>query len=160
IFQDLNGDGIDNNEPGLSNWTVNLLRNGAPFLTTASDNTGAYALANLGPGTYTVQVVVQTGFVQDTTTPVIPGVSGGDTSASVGIFKSSTITGTVFQDVNASGVLDPGEPPLFNWTVFLDANNDGKLDPGERSTVSNASGVYTLSDLGPGNYTVREIVKF
>jgi len=45
----------------------------------------------------------------------------------------SSISGSVFEDLNANGVRDAGEPPLSGWTVFQDLNNNGKLDSGNAS---------------------------
>jgi len=46
------------------------------------------------------------------------------------------------------------EPALPGFTVYLDLNHDGKLDPGDPSTVSDALGHYSFSNLAPGTYTV------
>ncbi|EJO5349523.1 DUF11 domain-containing protein, partial [Clostridium botulinum] len=65
---------------------------------------------------------------------------------------AATITGTVFDDLNNNGVLDPGEPGIPNAYVVLRDPN------GVCTTVqTDASGVYTFSNLTvPGNYTVYE----
>jgi hypothetical protein len=69
---------------------------------------------------------------------------------------SATISGVVYQDIGAVGSLQPGDPPLAGWTVFLDLNHDSTLDPGDPSTVTDASGRYTFSDVVAGTYDVRE----
>jgi subtilisin-like proprotein convertase family protein len=38
------------------------------------------------------------------------------------------IFGTVYQDSNANGTLNTGEPGLAGWTVFRDDNNNGVID--------------------------------
>lgn len=43
------------------------------------------------------------------------------------------IAGSAWQDLDANGVIDPGEPALSGATVFLDQNDNGQLD--EQSTV-------------------------
>jgi uncharacterized membrane protein len=70
---------------------------------------------------------------------------------------SGSIRGTVFNDVDADGVLDAGEARLGGRTVFLDANHNGIKDAGERSTVSDASGNYALVGLTGGSYRVRRV---
>jgi subtilisin-like proprotein convertase family protein len=40
----------------------------------------------------------------------------------------SSISGRVWNDRNADGVLDATEPGLPNWTVFLDEDGDGQFD--------------------------------
>ena len=62
----------------------------------------------------------------------------------------SSLTGTVFSDVNRDGRLaGSGETGLAGVTVFVDRDNDGVLDIGETSTVSGTNGVYSLA-VGPG----------
>jgi uncharacterized delta-60 repeat protein len=41
-----------------------------------------------------------------------------------------SISGAVFEDVNANGVRDAGEPGLAGWTVFQDLNNNGRFESG------------------------------
>ncbi|MGJ0909504.1 DUF6923 family protein, partial [Clostridium botulinum] len=65
---------------------------------------------------------------------------------------AATIRGTVFNDLNNNGVLDPGEPGIPNaYVVIRDPN-------GVCTTVqTDASGIYNFSNLTvPGNYTVYE----
>jgi hypothetical protein len=77
--------------------------------------------------------------------------------------QASDITGSKFIDTNGNGVKDIGELPLAGVTVYLDQNNNGVLDTGERSTVTDASGNYTFTNLVVGlgadsTYRVREVV--
>lgn len=66
----------------------------------------------------------------------------------------STLQGTVFEDVNANGSRDGGEPGRVGVTVFLDANGNAALDSGETSTTTLADGSYQFSDLADGTYRV------
>ena len=72
MFNDLNGDGVlDGGEPGLSGWTVNLLNSSHTTINTATTVAGGgYSFTGLLPGTYTVQVVSQSGYVATTSTSV------------------------------------------------------------------------------------------
>ncbi len=67
------------------------------------------------------------------------------------------ITGTKFNDLNANGVQDVGEPGLEGWTIYLDENNNGTLDVGETSTLTDASGDYAFYGLSPDDHIVREV---
>jgi Ice-binding-like/SdrD B-like domain/Domain of unknown function (DUF4214) len=74
-FQDTNGNGVRNiGEPGLQGWTVFLDANNNGVLDsgetrTTTDANGNYTFANLGPGTYRVREVGQSGWVQMTNNP-------------------------------------------------------------------------------------------
>jgi SdrD B-like protein len=72
--------------------------------------------------------------------------------------QNNSISGTKFNDVNSNGVRDPGDSGLAGVTIFLDLNHNGFLDPGEPSTLTAADGSYSFTNLGPGTYSVREIV--
>ena len=52
---------------------------------------------------------------------------------------------------------DDGEPGLPGWTIFLDTNDNAMLDPGELSAVTDATGAYTISGVGPGTYRIEEV---
>ncbi|GAA4443172.1 hypothetical protein GCM10023156_00020 [Novipirellula rosea] len=65
-----------------------------------------------------------------------------------------TLGGTVFDDTNADGNQDVGEPALAGWTVYLDANQNGKLDPSEVSQATDASGDYNFTGVSIGDYSV------
>ncbi|HSV12969.1 MAG TPA: SdrD B-like domain-containing protein, partial [Tepidisphaeraceae bacterium] len=67
------------------------------------------------------------------------------------------ITGIVYNDQNGDGIRQAGEPGLSGWTVFIDQNANSTLDAGEPSTVTDASGVYTLSNLAVGANQLTEI---
>ncbi|MCY2986753.1 MAG: Ig-like domain-containing protein [Planctomycetota bacterium] len=49
------------------------------------------------------------------------------------------------------------DPPLAGWRIYVDSNDNGKLDAGEPSAVTDANGSYTLANLFPGTYKVREV---
>jgi hypothetical protein len=66
-----------------------------------------------------------------------------------------SVTGKVFEDMNADGAEQSGEPALPGVTVYVDLNNNGQRDSGEPSTTSGSDGSYTLPvDLGTS--TIRE----
>ena len=68
-----------------------------------------------------------------------------------------SVAGAAFEDVNASGVRDAGEPGLAGWTVFADLDTDGALGAGEPFAVTDAGGRYRLQvDVGAGGFRVME----
>jgi hypothetical protein len=72
-------------------------------------------------------------------------------------------TGTpsvIWDDDNASGTRDAGEPGLAGWTAFLDVDRDSQLSAGDITAVTDAAG--QLSFAGPlptGTFSVYQIVQ-
>ncbi|MFM6860357.1 MAG: SdrD B-like domain-containing protein, partial [Dolichospermum sp.] len=79
-------------------------------------------------------------------------LKNGDTQIPLG-----SIQGSKWNDANANGIWDGGEQALAGWTIYIDSVTNGQLDPWELSTVTNADGQYTFSNLGPGEYAILEV---
>lgn len=95
-----------------------------------------------------------------------PGLVGGTTAFSTDVGTAMVVVGTagaiqgqVFEDVNADGAKNAGEPGQAGWTAFLDANGNGQLDTGEVRAMSAADGSYGFPTVAPGTYTVREVIQ-
>ncbi len=71
----------------------------------------------------------------------------------------ASITGRIFNDLNANGIVNVGEPPIPAWSVFLDTNNNGQWNAGEPTTLTDAQGVYQFTNLRPGTYHVGQQLK-
>ena len=65
--------------------------------------------------------------------------------------QKARVAGTVFDDLNLDGVIDPGEQPAAGQTVYLDLNRNGINDVGEPSAVTDAAGRYAF-ELDAGSY--------
>lgn len=70
-----------------------------------------------------------------------------------------SIGNLVWEDTNANGVRDAGEPPIAGVTLDLyrDLNGDGLLNPGEPkigTTTTDGSGNYLFDELPLGDYIV------
>jgi protocatechuate 3,4-dioxygenase beta subunit len=162
VYNDSNGNGADDGETGLQGWTVNLLDSkGNLVATTTSDVNGNYQFANLGPGTYEVQEVNQSGWYQ--TQPVNPPgtytfqatSSTNPSGLNFGNFQLASVSGTVYNDANSSGHRDQGEPGLQGWTVLLLDTSFNQV----ASTVSDANGNYAFKNLFPGTFIVEEVLQ-
>lgn len=68
-----------------------------------------------------------------------------------------SLSGSKWNDDNANGVRDAGEPGLAGWTIYVDSNQNGQLDAGEASAVTAADGSYTISGLAAGTHLVSEV---
>jgi protocatechuate 3,4-dioxygenase beta subunit len=157
-YNDLNGDGAqESGEPGLSGWTIQLVNSaGKVVASQVTGSGGAYSFANVGPGTYTVKEVLQSGWVQ-TSTPTnftVAATSGQNVGGlAFGDFKLVTYSGTVYNDLNGNGVMDPGEKALSKWTINL-LNSNGTV---VASVTTNGTGTYSFANLGPGKWTIQEV---
>ncbi|MEK7862813.1 MAG: CHRD domain-containing protein, partial [Chloroflexota bacterium] len=104
-----------------------------------------------GPADYEITIEVGDGALGDSETFT---VTVNEAAVSFG-----EIGGVKFDDLDADGVRDAGEPGLAGWTIFLDADADGTLDVGELSTTTDGSGAYAFTGLMPGTYRVAEILQ-
>jgi hypothetical protein len=81
-------------------------------------------------------------------------ISGTVTAPIVG----GSISGNLFNDLNANGVKNTGEGNLSSRTVYIDLDNDLVLDANEKSTTTDSNGNYKLAALAAGTYKVRQVL--
>ncbi|MBI5216489.1 MAG: hypothetical protein HY960_12130 [Ignavibacteriae bacterium] len=67
--------------------------------------------------------------------------------------KLGSISGVVFNDLNGDGMKDSTETGLSNWLIRLSGSKND-------STVTDANGLYTFSNLDTGTYIVYEDIKY
>ncbi len=170
VWNDANANGINETvENGIPGWTVfvdtdgnGVLNSGEP--STVTDTKGKYAIIGVPAGNVVVYEIPQPGFAPT------PGFTDHQTARvrdgreeHVSFPNVSTapttgnIIGTVFEDDNENGVVDPTEDGIPGWTLFIDANGDGSLTAGEPTTTADAGGDYRFSGILPGVVTVYEI---
>ena len=172
-FHDQNGNHVNNAEPALAGWTINLYNATTNTLITPSAVTGAngsYSFTNRGPGFYRVCEVLQPNWIQ--TFPASGASCSGAGEAPLGYsftvlngtdqnnknfgnFKTFTIRGLKFHDQNANHV-NNAEPALSGWTINL---RNGTTGASIASTVTQANGTYSFSSLGPGSYRICEVLQ-
>src|SRR5688500_3628871 len=70
----------------------------------------------------------------------------------------ASITGVAWQDRDADGVREGGEPGLAGRTVYVDANDNATADAGERLATTGADGTFSFLSLPAGNYTLRQVL--
>ncbi|MEG4069543.1 SdrD B-like domain-containing protein, partial [Microcoleus sp. Pol11C2] len=147
IFLDQNNNGrLDNGE-----------------LQTPTNSLGGYSFSNLSPATYTVQEIVPAGFTR--VTPVQPVTVVANQTTNFDILNiaqtppnvTGSISGRKFNDINANGNLDVGEPGIPGFTIYIDLNTNNIFDSSEPSRLTDATGSYQFNDLQPGTYTLREV---
>lgn len=154
VYHDLNGNGSkDAGEPGLEGWEVKITGN--LNLTRTTDANGIYSFNDLENGTFTVSQTTQSGWGC-----VEPGAGGsysvtlaGEESAvrNFGNFKSTTVSGIAWADVNHNGAKDPSEVGIDGVVVSLNATTTTTADGGLYSFANVFGGSYTLSAAAPAD---------
>jgi uncharacterized protein (DUF2141 family) len=161
-FNDLNNNGVNDSEPGLSGWIISLTYNpgtGPVTLTTVTGADGKYCFNNLpAGGPYTVSEIQQGGWIQ--TSPTGTGIRTVTLIASQNSIgndfgnRQSTDLGSIcgmkFNDLNGNGSMDSGETGLPNWTIKL-------TGPTTSTAVTDKGGNYCFTNLKPGTYTLAEV---
>lgn len=158
----------DAGESPIAGVTITLLDDsGRVVRTTQTDATGHYQFIGLTPGKYTVRESQPAGYLQGGQTA---GSGGGDTSVPDVISAIQLGGGTALVDYDFCELL----PGSIAGVVFADLDFDCELDANEStlsgvkvelldkagsviaSTLTDASGKYSFTNLRPGQYAVRE----
>ena len=169
-FHDANRDKLfDPSDPLIANRTMFIDKNengkldlGEP--TQSTDSNGFYQFDFLHPGNYLI--------VQDLPTQWLPtnpsgssqrvGIKSGDYVENVDfgsyLVANASITGSLFNDINANGQRDSSEPAIAGRIVYLDSDNDHQLDENERRTTTDEVGNYQFTLLVPNQYIVSQII--
>jgi uncharacterized repeat protein (TIGR01451 family) len=175
VFNDLDGDGsLDAGEPGMGGIDISLyndvnsdgLLDGGDTLESSlvTDSNGNYLFSGLDDGNYIISISSPpAGYDYTTEIPDNDPASGDQQTATIsggGNVQNKnfgyqaqfprSISGTLWEDNNADGIIDAGENGFEGVTVEL---LDGSTVVASTSTDSN--GDYSFSGLTPITYTVR-----
>ncbi|WP_129678227.1 SdrD B-like domain-containing protein, partial [Candidatus Chloroploca sp. Khr17] len=176
VWLDRNADGIqDPSELGLSNVTVELSQAGDPgsfLISTTTDISGTYLFTNLGAGDYVLTFVRPEGYYfsqpgqgedtarnsdadQNSGETVIVTLAEGQTDLTwdAGLYRGASIGNLVWDDTNGNGVQQSGENGIADVLVTL-TGVDSLGATVSLTTTTDASGLYTFTNLVPGTYTV------
>jgi hypothetical protein len=158
VYADASGNGTIDAGAGLAGWTVSLVKGFTTVASTTIAAEGTFTFTGVVPGSYTIAVAEQAGYV-----PTVPSsgtlsisASSGQTitGLNLGEFRTVTIGGEVFNDVSDSGTFNPSDPGLEGWTVNLLSGSQ------VAQTVTTASdGTYVFNAVGPGAYTIAEVLQ-
>ncbi len=175
VWDDVDGDGTqDPGEPGLSGVDLTLTGAGADgTLGTADDIAlgstttgagGAYLFADLAAGLYRVDVndaSLPAGYAGTTPDPRDVTIAAGEdvTTFDFGYWLAGSLGDRVWEDLDADGIQDPGEPGINGATVNLtEAGSDGVLgtadDVSVGAQVTAGDGDYGFTGLPPGLYRI------
>jgi ELWxxDGT repeat protein len=136
---------------GTTSGTV--LLSGSPTGTSSTTQVPEAPLPGSTPGILTLDVDPTDAAAMAGGSAVTPFLARLTTTAPLG-----SLTGRVFDDVNADGLYNGADQPVLGRSVYLDLNNNGVADPGEPSAATDGTGTYTFPALSDGTYVVRTTV--
>jgi serine-aspartate repeat-containing protein C/D/E len=170
-FEDRNGNGVrDSGEPGLAGIEIGAEGESGLRFRGLTGSDGAFQICGLSHGQdFRVTEAVPFGYQQ--TGPVDHRPSRRLIAQDLGYFVifcdenftgldfgnqliPNAIGGIKFEDLNANGVRDPGEPGLAGFTISLSTPTAGS--PPLQTTVTDASGHFLFTNVTPGSFILSE----
>ncbi|MCB0573513.1 MAG: HYR domain-containing protein, partial [Saprospiraceae bacterium] len=178
VWEDLNADGIQNDGPtGIAGVEVILSgtdgAGNAVNASTTTDGNGYYLFSDLAPGSYKLTFVTPSGGYVPTNANDGDATDGTDSDADpamggmtvfevltsgesnpdydAGYYLPASIGNYVWEDEDADGIQDPGEPGIGQATVTL-TGTDGQGNPVNEVTTTDVDGSYLFDNLVPGSY--------
>ncbi|MEM7531643.1 MAG: SdrD B-like domain-containing protein [Chloroflexota bacterium] len=188
VWVDAEADGLQDPfapETTLSSVTVSLLDgSGAPVLDDSgnpviavTDANGNYLFENLLPGGYMVEFTLPDGYTLSgnnvgnddsldsdvdaaTNRTSVITLASGDASLTwdVGLYQPATLGDRIWDDLDADGLQEDGEPGLIGIVVTIyDETGTPIMDASGQplSDTTDANGNYLFTDLMPGDYIIR-----
>ena len=172
-FEDRNGNGVqDSGEPGLPGVVIHVEGEETNFLNGLTSSNGAFQICGLSHGEdFRVTETVPFGYRQ--TGPLDDRISRRLIASDFGYFVlacdenfsgldfgnqliPNLIGGIKFEDLNANGVRDPGEPGLSGFTIALAPTAPGTPP---QTVVTDADGHFLFTNVSPGSYTLSETLR-
>jgi SdrD B-like protein len=169
-FEDRNGNGIqDSSEPGLPGVVIHAEGDDSNFLNGLTGANGGFQICGLTHGQdFRITETVPFGYRQ--TGPLDDRPSHRLIASDLGYFVlacdenfsgldfgnqliPNAIGGIKFEDLNANGVRDPGEPGLSGFTIALTATAPGTPP---QTVVTDADGHFLFLNVAAGSYTLSE----
>lgn len=155
LYIDVNNNGSQGpGEPDLAGVTVTLSGGPSGTVTVETDAQGNWS-ASVAPGTYQVKVDTldpqfPSGATQSQGTDPNPVTANAGQTVSAGIdgyYIATSVTGTIYLDINNNGTRDPGEPGIADVSVQVTDVNSAT-----RTVVTDSNGAWVAS-VPPGSTT-------
>jgi uncharacterized repeat protein (TIGR01451 family) len=166
VFNDLNGDGVQ--ESGESappqTWTVDLTR-GSNVAHRTTDSNGNFIFVNVGPGSYTIQLRPQSGWVQTSQPTTYSGTTSSGTDVSGVVFGVQAQADLAVSKTGPPETI-AGDPADVTYTISVVNNGLGDaqsvvlsdaLPEGETLISQTQTSGPTFTPGGSGN-TINNIL--
>ncbi|TAK54578.1 MAG: T9SS type A sorting domain-containing protein, partial [Bacteroidetes bacterium] len=154
-YEDLAGDSAIAGDPGLNGWVIELWKDTVLVARDTTSGNGDYIFDNVPTGTYMVQEVVQSGWMQtypaSGTYSVAMSSGSNITGKDFANFKLGTVSGTKFLDFDGDTVKDAGETGLPDWMIILTKGENAD------TAITDSAGSYSFTGLPAGSYQVTEV---
>ena len=120
-------------------------------LTTTVNGRGYFLFAGIDPGTYRITFAPPPGYTAVPGFVIVELRPDSAARADFATVLDGAIEGVAFNDINADGVRQRGEPPVAGVTVILRDENLAII----AQTVSTGAGRYSFAAVPPGSYIVQ-----
>lgn len=154
VFNDLNGNGQpDSGDSGVPAVEITLFgSDGTTVLqTSGTDENGAFSFGPIAMGSYVVQKTSRPGYLSTTPDRYSISVQGsGVAPLKFGEQPLATVSGLVFNDLNANGSHEDGEAGLGSVRITL-------TGVGEPAVITTSvDGAFLFTNVPPGTYVIEE----
>jgi uncharacterized repeat protein (TIGR01451 family) len=169
-YLDHNANGVkDAEDETLDEWWIHL---GVWDQATGAQVTGQVTFSDIDPGQYTLSETIKAGWFQsnisctgdtgiDSDNSHSVTVSPGQTTnCSIGNYQKGSIAGAKYEDSDGSLLTSGDQTGILNWAIELytcTSNFTGCVLSATADTAANGS--YSFTNLIPGYYQVKEIVR-
>ena len=173
VWNDQDGNGVqDPGITGIADVNVTLFNStGVKIATTITNRTGFYQFTNLTPGDYYVVFDPPTGFnfspkdngpddrdndanATGRTDPITLASGENNDTIDAALFEGTGLGDFVWEDLNANGIQDDGEPGIENVTVNLYNESFDSIN----TTTTDDLGLYGFTNLPPATGYYIEFV--
>ena len=155
VFEDIDRDRLQGlGENGLEGFGVALFDRTLPPITAAETNaSGAFEIIGVLPGSYVIEVLLETGWRSSGSVSLQFDVISSDVSGlSFGVYGLS-IEGSAYKDQDGDGALDAGEQPLPGAMILASTASGEVL----RMVGTDAEGRFAFRAMAPGSYLVEAL---
>jgi gliding motility-associated-like protein len=180
VFEDINGNGVNDGEPGIDGVTVTLSGFDGDgdnvMIVDVTAGGGFYEFDLVPPGpNYKIDFTLPSAnhfFTRqnlggDDNFDSDPNPANGEVTGIVvlsgdpivdhidaGMYQGAEISNFVWEDLNGDGDQDGGEPGFAGITVAISGNDGAGVPIVRPNQVTVASGLYLFDELPPGTYTI------